>query len=123
MKKLISFFEIPASDFRRAVKFYETIFGIRMEVMECGTEQMAFFTEEGEEQSVGAISTAAGFQPSEQGVLIHFNCEDVAATAALVEQNGGRIVIPRTKILSEDRGYFCVFIDSEGNRIGLYSDK
>ena len=27
MSKLISFFEIPASDFNRAVKFYETIFG------------------------------------------------------------------------------------------------
>lgn len=123
MKKLISFFEIPASDFRRAVKFYETILGIKLEVMEWDTEQMAFFTEEGEEQCVGAISTAASFQPSEQGVLIHFNCEDVAATSALVEQNGGRIVIPRTKILAEDRGYFCVFVDSEGNRIGLYSDK
>lgn len=27
MKKLIAFFEIPATDFRRAVDFYETVLG------------------------------------------------------------------------------------------------
>lgn len=123
MKKLISFFEIPASNFSRAVKFYEAIFGIEMTVMECDTEKMAFFMEEGTEQSVGAISFAEGFLPSERGVLIHFNCEDITATSTLVEQNGGKIVIPRTKIQAEDRGYFCVFTDSEGNNIGLYADK
>ncbi|WP_455584100.1 VOC family protein [Bacteroides sp.] len=123
MKKLISFFEIPASNFSRAVKFYEAIFGIEMTVMECDTEKMAFFMEEGTEQSVGAISFAEGFLPSERGVLIHFNCEDITATSTLVEQNRGKIVIPRTKIQAEDRGYFCVFTDSEGNNIGLYADK
>lgn len=123
MKKLISFFEIPASDFSRAVKFYEAIFGIKMQVMECDTEKMAFFMEEGTEQCVGAISFADGFLPSERGVLIHFNCEDITATSTLVEDNGGRIVIPRTKTLAEGRGYFCVFADSEGNHIGLYAEK
>ena len=29
MKKLIAFFEIPATDFRRAVDFYETVLGVQ----------------------------------------------------------------------------------------------
>ena len=43
MKKLISFFEIPASDFVRAVKFYETVLSLKLDVMECDAEKMAFF--------------------------------------------------------------------------------
>ena len=104
MSKLISFFEIPASDFNRAVKFYETIFGIKLPVTECETEKMAFFVEEGEEQSVGAISYAEGFNPSEHGVLIHFNCENIELMTTAITRNGGKIIIPKTKIEAEGRG-------------------
>ena len=48
MKKLIAFFEIPASDFHRAVDFYETVLGMQLPTFECETEKMACFTEEGE---------------------------------------------------------------------------
>ena len=123
MSKLISFFEIPASDFNRAVKFYETIFGIKMPVTECETEKMAFFVEGGEEQSVGAISYAEGFNPSEHGVLIHFNCENIELMTTAITRNGGKIIIPKTQIEAEGRGWFAVFADSEGNRIGLYAGK
>ena len=57
MKKLIAFFEIPASDFHRAVDFYETVLGMQLPTFECETEKMACFTEEGE--TVGAISYAS----------------------------------------------------------------
>lgn len=35
MKKLIAFFEIPATDFRRAVDFYETVLNMKLPVFEC----------------------------------------------------------------------------------------
>ena len=38
MKKLIAFFEIPASDFHRAVDFYETVLGMQLPTFECETE-------------------------------------------------------------------------------------
>ena len=41
MKKLIAFFEIPASDFHRAVDFYETVLGMQLPTFECETEKMA----------------------------------------------------------------------------------
>lgn len=121
MKQLVAFFEIPAKDFHRAVKFYQTILGNEMPVMECKTEKMAFFMVDGQEESVGAISCVKGFEPSGQGVLIHFHCPKMEATLALIESNGGRIITPKTKIEAEGRGYFSLFADSEGNRIGLYS--
>ena len=35
MKKIIAFFEIPATDFRRAVDFYETVLGVQLPTFEC----------------------------------------------------------------------------------------
>lgn len=121
MNKLIVFFEIPAADFNRAVNFYEKIFNTTLSKCECEKEKMAFFTEQ--EQCVGAISFTPNFQPSPNGVLIHFNCDNIETTLSTVINKGGEIVTPKTKIEAEGRGYFAVFSDSEGNRIGLYSDR
>ena len=123
MKNLIAFFEIPSTDFRRAVDFYETVLETKLSVFECEKEKMACFEEEGE--TVGAISYSSEFDflPSEHGVLIHFNCEDIAQILEKVLQKGGKVVIPRTKIEVEGRGWFAVFTDCEGNRIGIYAEK
>ena len=121
MKKLISFFEIPAADFKRAVKFYETILSIQLAVFECDEEKMAIFPEE-DGMAPGAISYASDFYPSKDGVLISLYCNDINVTLALVEANKGKVTRPKTKIEVEGRGYFATFIDSEGNGIGLYSD-
>jgi len=122
MKRLISFFEIPAADFSRAVKFYETVFGVQLSVMDCETEKMAFFPEE-DGLSPGSISYAENFKPTGGGILISLHVENMENAILQIEGSGGKIEIPKTKILAENRGYFSVFTDSEGNKIGLYSDK
>ena len=90
--------------------------------MECESEKMAFFPDE-DGLAPGAISWAADFLPAKNGVLVHLNVDDMDATLALSKANGGSIVREKTKIESEDRGYFAMFSDSEGNTLGLYSDK
>jgi len=121
MKRLVAFFEIPSSDFQRAVKFYESVFQIKMESFDCEQEKMAFFPKE-EGRCPGAISWAKDFQPSSNGVLLSLNCENMESALQIIESNGGKIITPKTKIEAENRGYFSVFSDSEGNHIGLYSD-
>jgi len=39
-----------------------------------------------------------------------------------VEPAGGRIVMPKPHI-NEESGYFAIFIDSEGNKLALHSEK
>lgn len=121
MKRLIAFFEIPAADFRRAVKFYETILGVTLTACECEQEKMAFFPEE-DGLAPGAISFAEGFKPASGGVLVSLHVEDMEATLDKVQQNGGAVTTPKTKIEAGCRGYFAVFKDSEGNSVGLYAD-
>ncbi len=122
MKNLVAFFEIPATDFKRAVKFYESVLGVVLYAMDCETEKMAFFPEVNG-QCPGSISWAKDFNPSKDGVLINLRVEDMETTIAAIEKNGGKIIRPKTKIEAEGRGHFALFIDSEGNRMGLYSDK
>lgn len=122
MEKLLAFFEIPATDFSRAVKFYETVFQLELAVNDWEEEKMAFF-HTGEVETPGAISWTKGFEPSDKGVLIHFRVESITDTLNRVEKHGGKLVRPKTKIECENMGYFAMFSDSEGNTVGLYSDK
>lgn len=121
MKKLVAFFEIPAINLNRAVEFYQSVLNTKLSVHDWGQEKMAFFPEENG-VCPGAISWSPNFKPSKDGILISLNCESIEKSLILVETNGGKIVIPKTKIEAENRGYFSVCTDSEGNGIGLYSD-
>ena len=116
MSKLFAWVEIPAEDIERAVEFYNSILNLSMKVLDFGKEQVACFPND-----EGAISLAEGFTPSKDGVLVSFNTGDnLDAVINRIAKNGGEILIGKTKIEAEGRGYFATFIDSEGNRVGLY---
>lgn len=118
MEKLIAWVEIPASDFERAVRFYEQVFDLKLKTVEGGGEKMAFFP-----GGEGAISHSPGFHPSRDGVLVSLHArKDMDAVLQQVKARGGQVERAKTKIEAEGRGYFALFIDSEGNRIGLYQD-
>ncbi len=118
MKNFVKFFEIPATDVHRAIKFYQLVFNIEIELCEFGNEKMGMFPEK-----VGSISQSEGFKPCDQGVLITLNGgNNLDDKLSIVNKNGGSTIIKKTKIGADEFGYFAVFKDTEGNRIGLYSD-
>lgn len=118
MEKLIAWVEIPAANFRRAVDFYNSILKITLQEVDCGEEKMACFP-----SGEGAVSFAPGFKPSSNGVLVSLNTgERLDDVINEIRKQGGEIIQPRTKIEAEGRGYFATFMDSEGNKIGLYGD-
>ena len=124
MKHAISWFEIPATDIDRAKKFYETIFGVTLTNMDLPNIQMRMFPVDDPMTGIGgAVCKTDGFHvPSAtDGPLIYLNGNpDVQNILDKVEAAGGRIIVPKTEI-SPEYGYMAVFIDSEGNRIGLHS--
>ena len=118
MEKFIAWVEIPASDFDRATTFYSRVFDLDLQIVAGGQEKMACFP-----SGEGAISYAPGFKPSKDGVLVSLNTGDkLNETIERIKDQNGSIVIPKTKIQAEGRGYFAVFIDCEGNKVGLYGN-
>jgi predicted enzyme related to lactoylglutathione lyase len=118
MKPLVSWVEIPANDFSRAVDFYQKILDVQFEVMEGEDEKMAFFP-----SGDGSISQAPDFKPCKDGVLVSLNAgTDLDGTLDRILEQGGSVIQAKTKIQAENRGYFALFMDSEGNRVGLYGD-
>lgn len=123
MKHLIELVEIPSVDFKRAVKFYETVLGIKLTVCDsCETEKMAFFSDFSVKPNV-AVSWSSDFHPSKDGVLISLPVENIETTLARVNANGGQTVRQKTKIEADGMGYFALFSDSEGNTLGLYAEE
>lgn len=119
----ISWFEIPAIDLARATNFYETIFGIKLIAMDMPNIRMRMFPLEDMNGVGGAICDSGGFhKPSvSDGPLIYLNGNpDLQTIMDKVEAAGGSIMVPKTEI-SPEYGFMGVFIDTEGNRIGLHS--
>ncbi|MEQ9376644.1 MAG: VOC family protein [Imperialibacter sp.] len=120
MKSFISIFEIPATDLSRAVDFYQTIFSIQIEKMDMPGMQMGIWPYEGQ-MVTGVIVQGEGFQPSADGVTIYLNGgDDLQIVLDKVEGNGGKILVGKT-LHADESGYFAMFLDSEGNRLGLHS--
>ncbi|SOE23833.1 hypothetical protein SAMN06298216_4212 [Spirosomataceae bacterium TFI 002] len=120
MKSHISIFEIPAMDISRAVNFYQAILDIDIEKMEMPGMEMGIFPYENQ-MVTGVILKSEGYKPSAEGVTIYLNGGDNLQTILdKVEENGGKIITPKTPH-ADEIGYFALFIDSEGNRLGLNS--
>ena len=120
LENAINWFEIPALDFDRAVKFYGDIYANEMPTRDMGHVMMGFFSHE-QGQVGGAVITAEGYTPSKQGAKLYLNGgDDLSIVLARVESSGGTVVMGKTEI-SAEIGYFAIIDDTEGNRVHLHS--
>ncbi len=120
MANMINWFEIPAIDFDRAVKFYAAILGAEFRKETILNYDMGFFP--GERGFVsGAVVHGEGYIPSDKGTLVYLNGgDDLSGVLAKVEKAGGKVVVPKTKI-TDEYGFFALFLDTEGNKVALHS--
>jgi predicted enzyme related to lactoylglutathione lyase len=122
MKRVINWFEIPAIDFERAVTFYEKVFETKLRREEMHGMELGIFPHAAPGPS-GAVCKMPQLQPGPDGTLIYLDAgSDVAPLLARVPANGGKVVLDKT-LINDDIGYIGVFIDSEGNRVGVHAIK
>ncbi len=120
MNNLINWFEIPVTDFSRAVSFYKGILGLEIIETEMFGTKMGFFPTDGTNVS-GAIVEGEGYKPSTDGVITYLNGgKDLQNVLDKVENNNGKIIVPKTQI-NPEMGYFGMFIDTEGNKMAVHS--
>jgi uncharacterized protein len=123
MQPTINWFEIPVTDMSRALSFYRAVTGKAMSKEEFGPpgEEMAVFPVDSQETATGCLQLSPSSKPSQDGSLLYLNANPgIDAWIARVEKAGGKIVTPKTA-LPPGLGFFAVFIDCEGNRMGLYA--
>ena len=126
MKNALNWFEIPVTNFERAIKFYGTIMGVEINVMPASPEmppmKYGFLPSDMKEGVGGGIIEAEGREPSQKGSLIYLNGgDDLSVPLAKVEGAGGKIVQPKTSI--GPNGFMATFIDTEGNKVAFHSMK
>lgn len=118
MNNLVSIIEIPAADLPRAIKFYGAILGMTLEEAEMGGVKMGIFPADPGAVNV-VLASSADYTPSATASIIYLNAGDkLQSILDLVERHGGQVLVPKTEI-SPEMGYFALFMDTEGNRVGL----
>lgn len=135
--QFFSWFEIPATDFLRATDFYEKVFNVKISKTKFnGVSHGIFQLKEG--QTSGAIVNVEALPEKGYGPVIFFNgYGNISLILENVVDHGGTIIKKKTLIknLMEDGssviprtlidgavGYYAYFYDSEGNKMGLYSN-
>ena len=69
----------------------------------------------------GALVHMPGFPSGGNGTIVYFACADCAIEETRVQRFGGSIQRPKTSI--GEYGFVTLAVDTEGNMIGLYSQK
>jgi uncharacterized protein len=113
-------YDIPALDIDRAIRFYSAILGapVRKEIL--GDMPLGWLpTPDGGQ--MGCLCVVPGFRPSPDGIMIYLNVNGRLRNAvAAVRTHGGTV---QTDIHSIGaHGYRSEILDSEGNCLALHSE-
>jgi predicted enzyme related to lactoylglutathione lyase len=106
--------EIPLKDSKHAAEFYGKLFGWKVEAM-AEMEYVMFDTESG---LGGGFPKIDGEMFQGNDVLVYVESENLEATLAEIEKAGGKTLLGKTEITG--MGWFALFSDPSGNRMGLY---
>lgn len=122
MQNPVNWFEIATLDLERAKEFYGKVFETTFEHVPMPGSPMYMFAGNPEApNAMGALVKSEDNVPSADGTIIYFQCEDLANEESRIEANGGRVIMPKRSI--GEFGFIGQFMDTEGNRIGLHSNK
>ncbi|PWW81488.1 MULTISPECIES: VOC family protein [Prosthecochloris] len=116
----VGWFEIPVLDMKRAMDFYEYVFGVVLDEQEMGELKMSWFPmKEDEAGAPGSLVKGAGYVPSDKGTLIYFTSPDIDDTCRKTVEKGGHVLQEKSSI--GEYGFVAMVLDTEGNAIGLHS--
>jgi len=118
----IGWFDIYVDDLSRAVAFYETVLGAKLEPMGDPTgesKMMSFPADMSAYGAAGALTKSPHAGPGVGGTIVYFMAQDCAVEQARVVQAGGQIIRPKFSI--GEFGWVTLCQDTEGNMFGINS--
>jgi predicted enzyme related to lactoylglutathione lyase len=118
MSELLTWVEIPAADFERAVNFYSTILASKLRAGEFMGVPHGFF-DDAKGGSGGAVIATTDPTLYAGGPLVYMHVDNLDEVVGRVTAAGGAVLLPKTSI--GPQGTIAVIRDTEGNRVGLHS--
>ena len=117
----VGWFEIYVQDMARAKKFYESVFQIKLEILQSGVEleMWSFPSAMDRFGASGSLVKMDGFPSGGNSTLVYFSCTDCAIEAGRVAASGG--AIQKDKFSIGEYGFIALCFDTEGNMFGLHS--
>lgn len=113
-KRNVVHVEIPSANVESAGKFYESLFGWKLQHM----PEMNYTMWEAGDGTGGGFPEVSADNPAGQ-VLVYIDSDDIEADLKNVEKLGGKTVQPKTEI--PGMGWFGIFRDPTGNVLALYT--
>lgn len=125
-KNPFTWVEIYVDDMERAQKFYEAVLDIKLVELpmpegEQSMQMLSFPWAQGEINTSGALVKMENMKPGMGGTLVYFTCDDCAVEEGRVNAAGGKVHQPKMQI--GEYGFCSMVEDTEGNMIGLHSQK
>src|SRR4029453_15148249 len=121
MANALTWFEIPTQDLDRAVRFYETVLGVRLRREGFGGVPHALLPV-GETGSGGPLTPDGRRTPSRGGTLVSLDAAGkLDACVERVRGAGGTLLMPKTAV--GEYGFIPVPGDTEGNSVAPHSPR
>ena len=118
----IVYFQIPSDDIERSKKFYNQLFGWKIDKSPesntpKGMENWTVSTtdDKGNNALVGGISKR---QMPQQQITNFIDVKSVDEYSSKGEKLGGKVVVPKTVV--PGMGYYAVCVDTENNSFGIF---
>jgi predicted enzyme related to lactoylglutathione lyase len=113
-KRNVVHVEIPAADVEAAGKFYQELFGWKLEHV----PEMNYTLWEAGDGTGGGFPAVSDETPAGK-VLVYIDSDDIEADLKKVEKLGGTVIHPKAEI--PQTGWYGLFQDPTGNVLALYT--
>jgi len=125
---VINWFEVPVADFERAKTFYEIVLDKQLFVSdqrETMGSMLGVFPHDGQVGGCLVHNPQYGYTPSADGTLVYFTITGAMDSAlARVPDAGGEVLLPKTALGENAGGGYVSWVrDTEGNKVGFYSEE
>ena len=117
MKSRVVHFEIPSDEPEKAMDFFEKTFGWQFDKF---GEEDYWFAKTGEDDNMGIDGGIMKRNDPNQPVVNSIMVESVEESSKKIEENGGKVVVPKFAI--PGMGWIAYFQDPDGNVHGIWEN-
>lgn len=116
----VGWFDIHVANLERAKTFYEKVFNTQLIDLPVEWGKQAMFPFNPDRPNIsGALVERNDFQANPNNTVIYFETDDCLKEESRIKEAGGKVV--QSKLHIGEFGFIAIFIDSEGNTLGLHS--